>query len=703
MSTAISSSLPISAKQKSKAVSQSSVINWTTANTYVTAFCLAFYVLPIKAIAQQIAQEAIDIAKIKYYEKESHRRRWLDNDRYKKDGPTSLLMHHRQMIQHFILHESQKYERYQEGERSDELKKEIKTALNSHSIQLQSLLNLLENAELTNEDLIVRYLEANVLFSNNNSKDLVTAITCLICNLSPQEASELHVKFKQISPNYCSKRKSLLLKKLAQRFKSFIKVCKSDGKQTYFTGQEKNSPKMARLVEEFLSLLVPWGTTCPEGKETCFSERLHNWLEKIVNVIRLRFMIEQDWQELGYLHALTCPNCFLSLTQEIKLGCPRGHLALPDFSLLRHGEEQKMKKQDRHIQLTQADSETLVKSIDDYLQHQQARRAAIDVKHLTLLANHQPLVMNVNGQETNTMDITQANTATFLVSEVANTIKIISEDAEGALPLAVLEIPSRETTQTFSYYMSGERKFFIPISENQHIVLKMRLKNGAEPDAQFLCQLTFYKNQPQPQIEDSHLNRDLLPKWTLQKQLLIVTLLITLLIGSVMLWKNWFSLVQPSESNLAKNIDPLPSLTEGVSRGTTAAMPTPTPNNLYSTPTNVVIDTATYELNTRSTEPALISLATNIKTLKLKLNFSNNELANTKQCIAEVFFIDSNKDVWKSNTLKIKAYRKNRWVVLDIPSYIFQNGEYGVILRDSYKTNIDSELVKFSLLIKTAS
>src|SRR6185369_2464126 len=112
---------------------------WTRAELFARARALAFSILPIDEVANEIAFEAMHGAQLCRNKKKHHK----DNYKYRKYGPTRVLLQENQLVQAYVYRESEKYEKFSEGESNQKIN--------------PSLAYLLKDVPLSEENLIVRY------------------------------------------------------------------------------------------------------------------------------------------------------------------------------------------------------------------------------------------------------------------------------------------------------------------------------------------------------------------------------------------------------------------------------------------------------------------------------------------------------------------------------------------------------------------
>ncbi|MBI4853436.1 MAG: hypothetical protein HY819_16705 [Acidobacteria bacterium] len=533
------------------------VAAWANTHTFHQAMKLAFFLIPIKKIAAQITQEAINLAKIKSSEKKAHRKRWFTENKYQDGGgPSGLLMHENQFIQTMIYQEAEKYEKYQEGIITKDYIDLIQSQANSNA---DELLELLSKLPMKQTDWIIRYLKTIVQNSNNVSADLITAIACLVCNFQPKDAATLHAFFEAISPNYCSKRKLLLMNRLINRF-PLLKVCKQDGKQTYFYGQEQVNSKWSSLVETFFAKTVPWGTRCGDATQHT-TLPMKDKIKKLISVFTKNYILEKDHKQMSYLHAIVCPDCFLKLIFEVRFDCPREKLTLPIFLAENdansdNGELDPNNNPEpnlgRELELTQIELEDLADSSSKYLSKEIERRNNISIKKISILLDGQPQPILIDKKEQTVWDLTQNKLVWLTLKENSSLPKIVSWDKEGLLIIGLLELNSKAIRDSWQHKLLGWKNDHIILPNNNKINLAIKLienENGEE----FFIGATY-----EDLTKNNLFNNISFSNWqTSRQQLATVCLLFLVLFGSVFIWRKTINPVE-----LTNNVNPisLPSI-----------------------------------------------------------------------------------------------------------------------------------------------
>jgi hypothetical protein len=466
----------------------SGVETWGRQDLLKRAIAIAISLVPVTDVAKQIVQEAVNLARIKGNEQLAHRRRW----QY-LIGPKRFLMHENQLVQTMVLYAAQKYERWHEGERRESLAAEIHAGLSKYTESYQKLTDLIAQQPLRREDLVVRYLAALVHNSSQSSRDLATAILCLVCNYQAQEAAALHVRFiKSVSANYLSKRKSKIMEELHTRFANFISIKKLPGRATFFVGQDVVNTRDARLVANFLTKVVPWGTTCPVGAHSTFSAQLQTHIQELVGKRTLRFITSNDQQELIYIHILTCEDCFLKMLQEVNLGCAREHLTLPDFSLPFPDERLTMSTNNHSASIEPEEKETFMQTSYFYLEHEEQRRKNLKLESLWLASGEGALPLDMAGKQVDQWIVNEpARSPLLKISKKVKTIRLVAKDAEGELVVGVWMPAWEKLTQSWFYRWWGRQQDSVLLATGERIkfIISRRLSSpdGEEVSVMLRC------------------------------------------------------------------------------------------------------------------------------------------------------------------------------------------------------------------------
>ncbi len=676
------------------------VAAWANTRIFHQAMKLAFFLMPVKKVAAQITQEAINLAKIKSAEKKAHRKRWFTSNKYQDGGgPTSLLMHENQFIQTMVYQEAEKYERYQEGIATQDHIDLIKSQANNNA---DELLDLLSNSPIMQTDWVIRYLKTIVQISNNISADLITAIACLVCNFQPKDAATLHAFFEAVSPNYCSKRKVLLMNKLKNRF-PLLKVCKKDGKQTYFYGQEQVSSKWSRLVESFFAQTVPWGTKCGDATQHT-TLLIKDKIKKLINVFIKNYIFEKDHKQMSYLHAIVCPDCFLSLISDIKFDCPREKLALPIFlvennassddSDLDPSNNNSGANIDRELQLTQKELEDFTESSSKYLSKEIERRNNLLIKNISILLDGQPQPILIDEKEQTVWDLTQNKVVWFRLKESSDIAKIVSWDKEGLLIIGLLELNSKTIKDSWQHKLLGWKKDQIILPNNNIINLAIKLVEN-ENEEEFFIGATY-----QDLAKEWSFNNINLSNWWYgapTRQLVTVSLLLLVLFSSLLIWMRT-TFISPVE--IANNVTPIPQQSTKPKRGKVITTLLPTKTNLDPTSELNQNKIAFNFYPSKNNEEVLkLDIPNNIATMQVFFNIDH--FSNDQEYLAVIETTEPNAtSVWRQVIVKEKTeFPFSISVSLDL----LTKREYNLIIKSIDNNNIEKELERYNFMIHRTS
>jgi hypothetical protein len=450
------------------------VERWSRQDVFRRAVILANSLVPVREVARQIALEAMNLAHIKGSEQLAHRRRWQTLQKYLV-GPKRFLMHENQMVQNMVLYVAQKYERWHEGEQREVLVAEIQAGLNKYTTTYDELTAAITRQPLSRKELVVRYLAALVRSANQNSRDLATAILCLVCNYQAQEAADLHARFiKAVSANYFSKRKSKIMEELHTRFAQFISIRKLPGRATFFTGQDEVNTRDSRLVAEFLGQVVPWGTACPTGEDPIFSRKLQDYMQLLAGKKALRFITSSDQQELIYTHILTCEDCFLKVLQEMNLGCAREHLTLPEFAWsAATGRGANMNISPSHSPTEPeeiGEKEDFMQIGQLYMEHEMQRRNELKLEKLWLASGEGKLPLDLAGNQVYQWAVNEAGPLPLLrVNKKITAIRLIAQDVEGDLVVGVWTPRWDQLTHSWVYRWWGQQQDSVLLATGEKI------------------------------------------------------------------------------------------------------------------------------------------------------------------------------------------------------------------------------------------
>lgn len=674
------------------------VAAWANTHTFYQAMKLAFFLIPIKEVAVQITREAINLAKIKSSEKKAHRKRWFAKNRYQEGGgPTSLLMHENQFIQTMIYQEAEKYEKYQEGIATQEHIEIIKSQVDNAG----ELLDLLSQLPIKQKDWIVRYLKTILQVSNSISADLITAIACLVCNFQPKDAATLHSFFEAISPNYSSKRKVLLMNKLINRF-PLLKVCKQDGKQTYFYGQEEVNTKWSRLVEHFFAKTVPWGTKCGDiiQPTTLF---MKDKIKKLINVFTKIYIFEKDHKQMSYLHAIVCPDCFLKLISEVKFDCPREKLTLPIFLAENNASSDDndggldptndQGLTDRELQLTEKELEDFVHSSSKYLSKQIERRNNLSIKKISFLSDGQPQTISIDKQEQTIWDLTQNKVVWLRVKESHNLPKIVSWDKEGLLIIGLLELNSKAIKDSWQHKLLGWKKDKIILPNNNIINLAIKLLEN-ENEEEFFIGATYQDLTKEWNFKNINLSNWF---YSFPSQQLVTSLLLLVFFSGFLLWIRT-TFINPVEVSNNINSTSQHSIKPTL-RGKVVTTLLPTKTNLGN-PNSLNENKIVFNFHSKKDdinnidEVLKLQIPNNITTMEIV--FAINHFSKYEKYLAVIDTTEPKPtSVWKQAITK-----KNQFPLsISIPLDVLTNQEYNLIIKRIDNNATEKEVERYNFII----
>lgn len=407
---------------------------WTRAEVFTRARDLAFSILSIDEVAAEIALEAMHGAQLCRNKKKHHK----ENYKYKKYGPTKVLLEENQLVQAYVYRESEKYEKYSEGDHNQKIN--------------PVLADLIKCSPLSEENLVVRYLKFLIQMSQDNSVNAVLVMTKLIYSYPTKNAAEIYMCLHSDAPeeNYFSKRKWEFMKRLEERFHTLIEcgvltVCIGKKREKYFHGQESPNSYWADVVKEYLKLFTPWGTSCLlAGTEGSLIEKFFERLEKI---------FIKDKRELNCIHTTLCPDCCAKLMRDLSLPDPSELLTLPQFNLEKKGGKQMNGVgQCEHTGPKKAEVETALRFLD---------HEAVRLKRATL-AGIKKLSVSVDN-EMKDLVLPSSGTAQFILDETvkggSQLIKVYSEDEEGTLLLATVLLNRNDIQFSLARRILGQKRY----------------------------------------------------------------------------------------------------------------------------------------------------------------------------------------------------------------------------------------------------
>lgn len=684
---------------------------WTNSYIFYKAMKLAFFLIPVKEVAAQVTQEAINLAKIKSAERKGHRRRFFANKKYQEGGgPTGLLMHENQFVQAMVYQEIEKYEKYQEGSATTTDINLIKShAKNKTAV----LLDLLSSTPVLETDWIIRYLKTIVQISNNNSPDLITAITRLVCDFQSIDVSNLYVFFggKGTDPNYFSKRKLLLMNKLKKRF-PFLEICKIEGKRTFFYGQEQVNSKWSNLVETFFTQIIPWGTRCNDltKHDTSF---IKAEIRKLINMFRKNYIFEEDHKQMSYLHAIVCPDCFINLISAVKLDCPRERLALPKFLSSNNNSSNNfdddseinngniVNKLDRNLKLTEEQLDDLTQSSLKYLSIEAERRENIKIEKIGILLDGQQLPILIDKQEESVWDLTLNKVVWVNIKDsISDIVKIVSWDSEGLLVIGLLELNSRKIKNSWSHKLLGWKKNSIILPNNRSIDIVIKVIEKEDEEDEIVIGAKY-----QDSIKDFYLNKILFENlsvlWsnTSKQQLAMLSILVVSIISLLIIVKPLLFNKLEVASNDPIVSNPLPTRNLRGSKITTLAPVKVLPKLTDpSSNDNITFNLSDKHNNYLENVDELIKLEVpkDIANVQLLLNIESISKKAEKFSLIITTRSKEKELIWKKVVDRPVDISE---IMVSIPTDLFNNQEYKLIIN-SIDNDMKKELRQYNLVIE---
>ncbi|KAF0248049.1 MAG: hypothetical protein FD167_2551, partial [bacterium] len=500
-----------------------------------------------------------------------------------------------------------------------------------------------------------------------------------------------------VSPNYCSKRKVLLMNKLKNRF-PLLKVCKKDGKQTYFYGQEQVSSKWARLVESFFAQTVPWGTKCGDATQHT-TLLIKDKIKKLINVFIKNYIFEKDHKQMSYLHAIVCPDCFLNLISDIKFDCPREKLALPIFlaennassddSDLDPSDNNSGAIIDRELQLTQKELEDFTESSSKYLSKEIERRNKLLIKNISILLDGQPQPIFIDEKEQTVWDLTQNKVVWFKLKESSDIAKIVSWDKEGLLIIGLLELNSKTIKDSWQHKLLGWKKDQIILPNNNIINLAIKFVEN-ENEEEFFIGATYQDLAK----EWSFKNINLSNWWYVAptRQLVTVSLMLLVLFSSLLIWRRTTS-ISPVE--IANNVTPIPQQSTKPNRGKVITTLLPVKINLDTTSEsnqNKIV----FNFPSKNNEEVLkLDIPNNITTMQIFFNIDH--FSNAQKYLA---IIESNEPNASSIKRQAIVKQKNESpFFISVSLDLLTKREYNLIIKSIDNNNVEKELERYNFIM----
>jgi hypothetical protein len=651
----------------------------TRAEVFTRARDLAFSILPIDEVATEIALEAMHGAQLCRNKKKHHK----ENYKYKKYGPTRVLLEENQLVQAYVYRESEKYEKYSEGDSNQKIN--------------PSLADLIKHAPLSEENLVVRYLKFLIQISHDNSVNAVLVMTKLIYSYSTRDAAEIYMHLHSDAPeeNYFSKRKWEFMKRLEERFHTLIErgvltVCIGKKRERYFRGQESPDSCWTDLAKEYLKLFTPWGTSCLlAGAEGSLMEKFFERLEKIFS---------KDKRELNCIHTTLCPDCCTKLMKDLSLPDPSELLTLPRFNLEKKGGKQMNgggKRQ--HPRPKNAEVETALRFLD----HEAARRKR------AALAGIKKISVSIDTEEEKDLDLSETDIAQFIVDETvkggSRLIKFYSEDEEGALLLATVLLNRSDIQPSLARRLLGRKRYLL-LEGKQKVEFAIAffedyagcgkftvdVRCQTCPGDESLSSLSFW-----PPIKLSH-QQSALAAVVVALALAVTWLIIKNRELHIQLENSRIELnseqetVRWREQELRRQIgdqrtreDQLEKLLiqrgrkDLANQGQEIAQLKQPQQSITAVILEPDLETDR-ESSTGVGRSKKLTIPANTRRIQLQLNFKSKEKYESYR--TALTFERESGQIWDKNMLHAKPYRNGKAIVLDIPSNVFTGGDYRITL-----------------------
>lgn len=627
---------------------------WTRAEVFTRARDLAFSILPIDEVATEVALEAMHGAQLCLNKKRHHK----ENYKYKKYGPTRVLLEENQLVQAYVYRESEKYEKYSEGDSNQKLN--------------PALADLIKQVPLSEENLVVRYLKFLIQISHDNSVNAVLVMTKLIYSYSTRDAAEIYMHLHSDAPeeNYFSKRKWEFMRRLEERFDTLIArgvltVCIGKKREKYFQGQESPNSCWVDVAAEYLKLFTPWGTPC------LLAETQGSLMEKFFE--RLQEIFSKDKRELNCIHTTLCPDCCARLMQDLNLPAPSQLLTLPRFDLDKKGDRPMNGGSPRqHPGKERSEVENALKILD----HEAVRRKR------AALAGIKRLSITVDNEAEMALDLS-ATSVQFSIDEKvlgsSRLIKFYGEDEEGALLLATALLNRRDLQPPLFRRLLGPKRYRL-LEGEQRIELAIAYCEGADGAGRFTFEIGCSCGIDERQSSLSFPSPMLLSS----RQAALAAVLLTLTVIWLIV-NNGPRYPQVEKREIELNTQPAQSPPRPETdrkvlehRGPEiTALKRPRP-----AVTTLVLDPDLDIARGSSAGPTAVKrliIPAQAARIQLQLNFQSRERYQSYR--AALAFVREANPVWSKDRLRARPYRDGRSIILEIPATIFSAGDYRITLR----------------------
>lgn len=263
-------------------------------------FQLACFIVGDRTAAIQILTSSINKLKTRCRD-ERKKNYW--RDKYLKRRITRIAKGDRDTLQWLIYFESDPYEQRQE-----------------------------QSGQCTTRDMVIRYIKCLVQITTGMSSFYVNiGLNRLFYNYSTTELQKFYETLTELylGPDEYRRGKRLLMDRLETRFGKFLATARTEHGEMRFVPAD-NQDHWIDVVRDCLTAFTPWSTagSCliPAGFDAGSYD--------LTSVFSNRGQkVDQNAMEINRCHALIEPGCFTRLSQGLRLGAPKGRLALPRFTM----------------------------------------------------------------------------------------------------------------------------------------------------------------------------------------------------------------------------------------------------------------------------------------------------------------------------------------------------------------------------------
>lgn len=417
-----------------------------------SAFRLAYFIYPDKAIATSITIQALDNLEWAY--SAQSRRLYYSPTGYclaeqsrSQALRTKVLMSKPHLLQHLIYSESDPYEREQERDTT--------------------------RLTLSQEDMVIRFIKHLVrITARRNSFYVTLGLSRLLYGYGTPETMSIYNVVVQNPQRvkedaYYRLRKKQLLEEVKERFGDAISTVRGPRGEEVFEA-EANSVKYASLVKSSLAMFTPWETSCviPEIFDPHKDELLELRFEG-------RDPDREHPVEINRIHSVIDPGCFARLARALKMAAPEDRLRVPHLRLNQLDDRNNRPGLGRYNppSLSREDVEAILKELSEMSE----RRKRLKSRSLSI---------RVDGEVVAILDTRQETRIRFHVGRDAELIKVIGEDEQGELTIAGHLLNQGE------YKNKLERR--IEVESGQKIILRVNVQrdvygefDGADIEAEY--------------------------------------------------------------------------------------------------------------------------------------------------------------------------------------------------------------------------